>query len=403
MTDRRLSLTEFVALMGILTATIAFSIDAMLPALPSIAESLSPGEPNRVQLIVTVFVFGVGIGTLLVGALSDAFGRKPVMAGFAALFIVGAAAGAMADSLETMLAARLIQGIGAAGPRVCTLAIVRDLYSGRQMARIMSFVFLVFALIPTFAPAIGAGVLAIAGWRAIFVLFVCFAVVSIAWLLLRQPETLAAENRRPLELSSLRQAFVEIVSHRTVMLAIAVQALSFGCLFAVLSSVQQSFDVTFGKGAQFHLWFGLIGLLAATASAVNARLVVRLGMRRMVRAILTTQICIAASYLLGTGVGWPSQSVHFVAFFIWTTSVFFMAGLTIGNLNAIAMEPMGHVAGMAASVIGAIATMASAVLAMPLAAQFDGTPAPIAFGVLCFASIGYGLMRVLGTRGEAPA
>ena len=195
---RKLGQTEFLALMAMLFATIAFSTDAMLPALPTIENELTPDAPNRAQLIVTSFLLGMGVGTLITGPLSDSFGRKPTVLAFAALYIGGAFLAWVAPSLELLLAARVIQGLGAAGPRVVGLAIVRDLYSGREMARLVSFIFLVFSLFPAFAPLIGEGVIALAGWRAIFIAFMAFSLISVIWMALRLPETLAPEDRRPL-------------------------------------------------------------------------------------------------------------------------------------------------------------------------------------------------------------
>lgn len=400
MPPARLSQAEFIALMAMLFATIAFSIDAMLPALPEIAAELTPDAVNRAQLIVTSFVFGMGVGTLFAGPLSDAFGRKPVIVGGVMLYCTGAALAWMAQSLELALAARVIQGLGGAGPRVVAVAMVRDLYKGRVMAQIMSLVFIIFSLIPAIAPSLGAVIIDFAGWRAIFGAFILFALIAAVWMTIRQPETLPLENRRALSVISLKSGALEVLGNRIVRLTIMAQTLCLACLFATLSSTQQVFDQTFDRGDSFHLWFALMALLAATASAINARLVVRLGMRRMVRSILSVQIVVSGLYLVASGIGWP-DGTHFFAYFFWITGVFFMAGMTLGNLNAIAMEPMGHVAGMAASVVGAVATVGSVLLAIPIGLMFDGTPVPGVAGVLALSIVALVVMRVLGARGEA--
>lgn len=402
MPPARLSQAEFIALMAMLFATIAFSIDAMLPALPEIAAELTPDAVNRAQLIVTSFVFGMGVGTLFAGPLSDAFGRKPVIMVGVTLYCIGAALAWVAQSLELALAARVIQGLGGAGPRVVAVAMVRDLYKGRAMAQIMSLVFLIFSLIPAVAPSLGAVIINLAGWRAIFGAFILFALIAAFWMMVRQAETLPVANRRALSVASLKSGAAEVLGNRVVRLTIAAQTLCLACLFATLSSTQPVFDQTFDRGASFHLWFALMALLAATASAINARLVVRVGMRRMVRTILTVQIVVSGLYLGMSAVGWPGGT-QFYAYFFWITGVFFMAGMTLGNLNAIAMEPMGHLAGMAASVVGAIATVGSVLLAIPIGLMFDGTPVPGVIGVLVLASLALAIMKVLGGRGEAPA
>ncbi|WP_425090295.1 multidrug effflux MFS transporter [Tropicimonas sp. S265A] len=398
----RLSPPEFIALIAALFSTIAFSIDAMLPAMPEIALALTPEAPNRAALIITSFVLGMGIGTLFAGPLSDALGRRPVILGGAVLYCAGAALAWAAPSLELALAGRVIQGLGGAGPRVVAVAIVRDLYAGRQMARIMSFVFLVFSLIPAIAPSIGAGIMALTGWRGIFGAFITFSVLSAFWLWLRQPETLPPAARRPFQARSLLSSVREVLENRVLRLTIVVQTLAMGCLFSILSSTQQTFDQTFGRGNEFPLWFALIAIIAALSSLVNARVVVRLGMRKMVRGALVFQIVSVLAFLAISQLALP-QPVYFAAYVAWNTSVFFMVGLTIGNLNAIALEPMGHIAGTAASVVGAIATVGSVLLAVPLGLQFDGTPVPIALGICVLAVIGYGVMRVLGSRDEVPA
>ncbi|ABV93301.1 major facilitator superfamily transporter [Dinoroseobacter shibae DFL 12 = DSM 16493] len=402
MPPARLSQAEFIALMAMLFATIAFSIDAMLPALPEIAAELTPGDVNRAQLIVTSFVFGMGLGTLVAGPLSDAFGRKPVIVAGAVLYCAAAGLAWAAQSLELALAARVLQGFGAAAPRVVAIAMVRDLYVGRHMARIMSLVFLIFALIPAIAPSLGAVIIHFAGWRAIFASFILFAMLSVGWMMLRQAETLAPEARRPLSVRGVADNVVEVLRDRVVRLSILAQTMAYATLFATLSSTQPVFDVTFGKAETFHLWFAVIALLASSASYINSRLVVRLGMRRMVRGVLTGQIAVSGVFLSVSVVGWP-EALHFWAYFVWVTGVFFMAGMTLGNLNAIAMEPMGHIAGTAASVVGALSTMGSVLLAIPIGLLFDGTPVPGVAGVLVLCLGALAVMKVLGARGEAPA
>lgn len=395
----RLSQAEFIALMGMVMATIAFSIDAMLPALPAIAADLSPDDPNRVQLMITSFVFGMGLGTLITGPLSDAYGRKRVMLAGAGLYLAATLAAWMADSLTAMLVARVVMGIGAAGPRVVALAVVRDLYAGREMARIMSLILLVFTLIPALAPTLGYYIMAGFGWRAIFAAFAVFVILTAGWLMLRQPETLPPARRRPLSTAALWSATREVMGHRTARLSIFIQTLTLGMLFTLLSATQQIFDVTFDQGASFHLWFGAIAVAAASSSILNARIVVRVGMRAIVKGMYAAQIAISLALIAVTLVQ-PPYVIAFGAFVIWVWSNFFQAGLTIGNLNALAMEEMGHIAGLAASVIAAISTVGAVVLAAPVAAMFDGTPLPVAVGILAMASGALWLTSLIRRPGE---
>jgi len=399
MNKRPLSQLEFIALMAMTAATVAFSIDAMLPALPDIGAELSPDNLNKAQLILTSFVLGMGLGTFFTGPLSDAYGRKAVMVGGTLLYIFAAGAAWMASSLELMLAARVAQGIGAAGPRVVAMAMVRDLYGGRDMAKIMSFVMMVFSLVPAIAPTLGYYVINSYGWRAIFIIFVLFAVIICAWLIARQPETLAPENRRPIKVVSLISATKEIFAIETTRLSIIIQTLTFGSLFMSLSTTQQIFDVTFGQGAHFHLWFGGIAVFSASASFINARIVTKLGMRAIIRFTFTAQILLSSLMILVTLFDGPYW-LSFGMFVVWTAGAFYQAGLTIGNLNALAMEPVGHIAGVAASAIAAVSTVGAVILAVPVGLAFNGTPLPMAVGVLICAIFALWLTTKIKRPGE---
>jgi DHA1 family bicyclomycin/chloramphenicol resistance-like MFS transporter len=390
---------EFIAIMAMLFATIAFSIDSMLPALPEIASELSPDNINNAQLVLTSFVLGMGVGTLFTGPLSDSFGRKPVILGGAALYIFGAALAYFAQSLELMLAARILQGLGAAGPRVVSLAITRDLYSGRAMARIMSFVMMVFTMVPALAPSIGAVLIAWGGWRSVFIAFIVFSLFACLWLGVRMPETLPKDKRAPLRFSTLTHAFQDMISRPVVVWTTLAQAIGFALIFAMISSIQQIYDVVFDKADSFPLWFGGIAIFAGSASAINAALVMRLGMRAITTFTFATQIVIASVMLLVELAG-VSGTPLFVMFLIWQTSVFFTAGLTVGNLNAIAMEPLGHIAGAAASIIGAIATVIAVVLAAPVGLMFDGTLVPITASYAILAVAAVLIMRQVGRTSE---
>jgi DHA1 family bicyclomycin/chloramphenicol resistance-like MFS transporter len=397
---KQLGQAEFVALMAMVAATVAFSIDAMLPALPAIGAELSPSDLNNAQLIVTSFVLGMGLGTLFTGPLSDTFGRKPVMIGGALVFIVACAAAWAASSLEVMLAARVMQGLGAAGPRVVAMALIRDLHSGPQMARILSFVMVVFSLVPALAPTMGHYIILGFGWRAIFVAFMIFSLATTAWLLLRQPETLTPENRRPLSPKALASATVEVFQHRTARISMFVQMLTLGMLFTVISSTQQVFDQTYGQGKYFHLWFGCIAILAASSGVLNARIVIRLGMRAIIKGMYTAQIILTLLMLAVTATDAPYW-LSFGAYLIWVIGNFFQAGLTLGNLNALGLEDMGHIAGLAASILSAVSTIGAVVIAAPTALMFDGTPIPMGIGVLISASLALWLTTMIRRPGEA--
>lgn len=398
-TPARPASVEFIALIAMMFATVAFSIDAVLPALPAIAADLTPDDPNRAQLVLTSFVFGMGIGTLVMGPLSDAFGRKPVIVGGAVLYCIAAAVGYVAPTLETVLAARVVMGLGVAAPRVVSLAMVRDLYAGRDMARIVSFAMMVFMVVPAAAPLLGAAIIDLAGWRAVFLAFLLFALVIISWMQWRQPETLPVAARRPMRPGQLWRDAGEVMRHPLILKAIIGTTLSLGALFATLSSVQQLFGETYDRADTFPLWFALIAAFAAVSGPLNARLVMTLGMRRVAgRAYLVLAVA-SAALALSLWAGLWGDGLPFWAMMVWLILAFFMTGLTMGNLNALAMEPMGHVAGMAASLMGAISTVASTALAVPVGLAFDGTPLPLVAATAVFSALGWVVVKSMGQRG----
>ncbi|MCR9148781.1 MAG: MFS transporter [Rhodobacteraceae bacterium] len=380
-------------MLAVLFAMVAFSIDAMLPALPAIAADLAPEAPNRAQLVLTSFVLGLGLGTLVVGPISDRIGRRPTIAAGVALYVAGALLAAVAPTLELLLLARLLQGLGASGPRIAGLALVRDLYAGREMARVTSFVMMIFILIPAVAPALGQAIAAVVGWRGIFGAFIVFALTGLAWLLLRQPETLPPARRRPLHLPAVGAAMAEVLRDRDVRLYTVVLTLGFGQMLALLSSAQQIFDETYGKGESFPLWFAAMALISGLGTLANAQLVMRLGMRRLALTAYAAQTVVTGLMLAALWSDLLPGWAAFPALFAWATSLFVIAGLTFGNLNALAMEKMGHIAGTAASVVSAVSTAASVAIAVPVGLAFDGTAGPILAGTLACSGLAWALMR----------
>jgi DHA1 family bicyclomycin/chloramphenicol resistance-like MFS transporter len=379
-TDGRLSQTEFVALIAMLFATAAVSIDAMLPALPELAATLTPDAPNAAQLVVTSFVLGLGIGMLFAGPLSDRFGRKRVILVGMGLYAVAALACSIAPSLEFLLAARLWQGLAAAAPRTVSLAMVRDLHAGREMARIMSIAMMIFTIVPALAPLLGQGLIALGGWRSVFHAYILFSGIAALWLGLRQPETLPPARRRPLDPAALLRDTRELLDHRIVLVATALQTLTLAVLFATLSSLQGIFAEQFGRTGSFPYWFALIAVVAMSGSLLNRRVVMRLGMRRIVQRTYAALLGLTVVTLVTLGGGLLTGTAAFAMQLVWSIGIFAMMGLTMGNLNALAMEPVGHIAGLAASVIASLATVGSVVLAIPLGLAFSGTSTPLLAG-----------------------
>ena len=362
---------EFVPLVGLLMSLVALAIDAMLPALPAIGSDFGVSRPNDVQLVIMSLFLGLGIGQLLFGPLSDSIGRKPAVHAGLALFMIGCLVSIFAPTFEVVIAGRVLQGIGVAGPRIVTMALVRDQYEGRLMARLMSFAMAVFIMVPTIAPALGQGLLILGGWRAIFVTFLVIAAIVFAWFALRQPETLPAERRRPFSPRSIGQAVGEILRIRPAIGYTIATGFVFAPFVAYLGSAQQIFQDSYGTGALFPLYFGVLALSFGAGSIVNGRLVMKYGMRRLSKlaaaaiALISLVACPVAFVFDGLPPFW--------LFMCYLLSVFVSVSLLFGNLNALAMEPLGHIAGIGAAVIASLATFISVPLGALVGQGFDGT------------------------------
>lgn len=393
-----LSRTEFVALIAALGAMVAISIDAMLPALPEIAATLTPEAPNRAQLVVTSLVFGMGVGTLLVGPLADRFGRKPVMMTSLALFALASVACYFAPTLEILLAARLVQGVCAAGPRIVSVAMVRDRFKGRAMAEVMSFVAMVFMLVPAIAPLMGQAIMSFAGWKVIFLFYVGVAAVAMLWMGLRQGETQPVSERRSLNFMALWRDVRELFTHRIVLVSTLAQSLTFAALFSALSSMQGVFEQRFDRGDSFPMWFSFIAICSISGSVLNARIVGRVGMRAVVIWTYSGMLILTLACLGLRWVGLMPAVLDFPAHLLWSVALFAMMGLSLGNLSSLAMEPLGHIAGLAASVTTAIATMVSVMLAIPVGLAFNGSEVPLMVGIAIYMALAVLVMRWAGKR-----
>lgn len=384
----RISTPEFIALMAMLVATVALSIDAMLPALPNIALELTPNHTNQAQLILSSFILGMALGTFVMGPLSDSFGRKNIIYFGASVYIISSALCMFAPNLETIVVARVLQGIGAAAPRVVSQALIRDLYSGREMARISSFIMIIFSLVPAVAPLLGAGLISVFDWRAIFVTFILFVVMSTIWTGIRITEPLKPEMRVPFSVQTFWAALTEISSLGIVRTSIITLIFSYGILFTTILLVQPIFDQFFARADSFPLWFALIAVLSASASFVNAMLVMQMGMRRLISTALRVQIIWSFLMLLLFQCGIILGAWGFAIFVFWIFGLFFQTGMTLGNLTALAMEPLGHIAGTGASVISAVATLGSVAIATIIGQFFDGTPLVMIIGIFVLAFCG---------------
>ncbi len=382
---------EFVPLVALLMALVALAIDAILPALPAIGHDLGAPRRNDVQFVVTAVLLGLGLGQIVFGPLSDGIGRKPSINAGLVLFMSGCVMSIFAHTFEVMIAGRILQGIGIAGPRIVTVALVRDQYEGRQMARLMSFAMAVFILVPTVAPVLGQGIQWLGGWRAIFAAFFIIAAVTLAWFSLRQPETLPPARRRPLSPRAVGGAALEALRIRAALGYTVATGCVFAPFVAYLSSSQQIFQEAYGTGVLFPVYFGVLALAFGGASLVNGWLVMKYGMRRLSRmATVSLTLVSAVSWTLAFAFeGLPP----FWLFMTCLLVIFLCIGLLFGNLNALAMEPLGHIAGVGAGVVASLSTFISVPFGALVGHSFDGTIYALmaAFGV--FGAGTYAAMR----------
>ena len=376
-------------------AMTALSIDIMLPALPDIGATFRVTTDNDRQMVVTAYLGGLAGGQLLWGHVSDRLGRRvPLLAGLA-IYIVGSIAALLAPSFAWLIAARVLQGIGGAAARTIGTAIVRDVFSGREMARTMSFVMMVFIIVPVLAPSAGQGLLYVGNWRWCFIALLVAGAVAALWVGLRLPETrpTARTGHRALGIGGSLLAVLSNGVTRGYGLA---AGLMFGCLVAYISSAQQIFVDVYGLGHLFPLAFGAIAVAMALAAFTNALLVQRLGMRRLSHTALVAFIGVSGTLAVTTMTGRPPLWLLMALL----AGCFYLFALMQSNFNAIAMQPMGHVAGMASSLLGACVTGLGVILGGLIGRSFDGSPLPLAVG---FAALGicalFVILSVEGRRG----
>lgn len=386
---------EFIVLMAALTSIVAFSIDIFLPALADIGNDYQLTDDNDRQLVIVAFTVSFGIAQLFFGPLADRFGRKTLMIGSLVFYAAASFAASFAPSFEFLLATRVCQAIGASGVRITTSAVIRDCFEGRDMARVMSYIFTTFMVVPIFAPAIGQGIIMIAEWHWIFTFLGTGSLLLCFWCYTKIGETLAPENRRSLAVRSIAQAAVEIATNRIAAGYSLASTLFFGALFSMVVSVQQIFDDIYGLGQWFALAFAGNAVGMAIASFMNARLVRKLGMRRMSHAAMVSFVSVSFTMFVLALIGTPPFAVMFTLLAIAMMSF----GLVAGNFNSIAMQPLGHLAGTATSLIGTLTFTGGAVLGGLVGQAFDGTVLPISTAFFSF-GLGAVLIVLVTERGR---
>jgi DHA1 family bicyclomycin/chloramphenicol resistance-like MFS transporter len=371
---------EFIALVALTTSLVAMSIDTMLPALGAMATELGAAHTNDRQLVLSAFFGGLSVGQLLYGPISDSTGRKPALFFGIGLFIVGNLVCALSHRFDLLLAGRALAGFGAAGPRIVSTALVRDVYAGRGMARVMSFVSTVFILVPVLAPTIGQGVLAISTWRAIFWGLALIAVLNWLWFVLRQPETLPVQRRVPFALRTIARGALEVFKTPITLGYMLATGIIFAAFISYLATAQQIFQEQYQVGKLFPVFFGMLAAAIGVASFVNGRLVMRLGMQRLSRVALSCECTLSTTAFVGAWL-WHGHP-PLAALMGYLLACFFFNGILFGNFNARAMEPMGHIAGVAAAVTGSVSTMVALAIGTPFGRAYDGTVLPLIAGYM---------------------
>ncbi|MBA3621028.1 MAG: multidrug effflux MFS transporter [Euzebyales bacterium] len=387
---KQLGRREFTALLAMSMALSALGIDLMLPAFPAMRRELGlAADSTAVAGLVTAYFLGLALGQLGYGPLADRYGRRATLYLGYGVYAVGAVAATLSPTLPLLLASRFVWGLGAAGPRVVTLAVIRDTFEGEQMSRAMSFIMAVFIVVPVFAPTLGAAVAAAVSWRWLFAGCAAAAVVMAVWAV-RLPETLRPEHRRPLRFSPvLRAARVVVSDRRTVGYTLAMASL-YGVFASYLGGAEIIFGDTFGQTANFPVLFGGLAAVMGAAMLVNARLVGRVGTRQLTHWVLVGYTAAATALFvlsLATG-GRPPLAV----FVMMMAILLSLQALLIPNFNTIAMAPMGRLAGTASSVIGAVQLSAGAVLGSLLDRAFDGTVLPLSVGAMSYAGVALGFV-----------
>lgn len=371
--------TEFVTIVALMMAVTAISIDNLLPAFPAIETRFGVSDPNHLQLLVYVYMLGFGPAQIVYGPLSDALGRRPVLLASLGVYVAGCVLAMLAPGFGWLLAARVIQGIGAAGGRVLSTAIVRDRFAGRDMASVMSLIMMVFLIVPMIAPAIGGAMLAFGSWIYVFVSMLVLAFIVTVWFGWRMPETLHPEYRRPLSLRATAQAVRLTLATRVAVGYATALGLLTGCIMGYVGSAQQVFDTgLYRLGPLFPLAFGLVAGSMGAATLINSRVVRRLGMRRLSQAgTLAFTIVGLAQVALGLAYGGHPPLALFLGVLAMNQ---FLISFAMPNFNALALEPLGAVAGTASSFLGFYTTILGAGCGYMIGQSFDGTVLPIGIG-----------------------
>lgn len=387
---------EFVALMASLMSIVAISIDALLPAIPYIGESLSVTNPKDNQKLITMIFLGLGFGQLIFGPLSDSFGRKPIVyIGFVVFFIASIIC-VTTKSFEIMILGRILQGIGLSSPRSLSISMIRDSYSGDYMAKILSIVVMFFILVPVVAPTLGQFLIGFFSWKSIFYINLLFGFIIMWWFWKRQPETLAKEHRIKFTAYLFIDGTKEFFKYRDAVAFTFISGFITGSFMVYLSTSQQIFQEQYNLADMFPYIFASLAISVGLATYLNSRFVVKYGMLRIaqVSAIAYALISILYVILFWSGVN-PSIGV-LLSFFALQ---FFAVGFLFGNLRALAMQPLGHIAGIGAAINGFISTVMAVPIANYIGSFVKDSVLPLFIGFSLFGGLSLLIFIVLKITG----
>ena len=380
MQQNKKSQLEFIVLMASLMAMVALAIDALLPALQQIGLAIGYQKETDGQLLVTMIFLGLGIGQLFFGPLSDTFGRKKIIITGLLLFILSSFVCVFSKTLEMMILGRILQGIALSAPRTISISMIRDSYEGDYMAKIMSFVTVIFIIVPTIAPALGKLILDNYSWQAIFYSQLIFVAIIGFWFAIRQPETLALSKRIPFTFNVFVKGAKETFSYRQTAICTAISALITGSFMVYLSSSQQVFQSQYGLVDEFPYIFASLALTVGFATFLSGQLVMKLGMKVLLKYALIGFASISTLYVT-LFYNSPNPSMPILLSFFGAQ--FFCLGFVFGNLRALMMQPIGHIAGIGAAITGFAATIFSVPLGTFIGSFINTTALPMFIGFSC--------------------
>ncbi len=383
---------EFIALMAALMSIVALAIDALLPAIAKIGISIHSLDATDNQLLITMIFLGLGVGQLFFGPLSDCYGRKPIVYIGFVVFTLASILCVAAPSLEWMIVGRILQGIGLSAPRTISISIVRDTYKGDYMARVMSFVTAFFILIPVVAPAFGKLIMDFFGWEAIFYAQLFFAMVICIWFWKRQAETLHPEYKIPFSSHVFADGLKEVIKYKESIAFTIVSGLITGSFLVYLSASQHVFEDQYGLADEFPLIFAGLSISIGLSTFLNGTMVLRYGMRKLAFMALTVFSAIAILYVL---LFWKSDNPDIVVLVCFLSAQFFCLGFIWGNLRSIAMEPIGHIAGIGAAITGFISTLLSIPIAGFVGRYVQDTVLPMFMGLAICGILSMGIFIIM--------